>query len=395
MRVLIAPDSFKGSLSAPAAAAHMAAGLRAVFPEAVCDPAPLADGGEGTAEILALAAGGRLVSEESLDPLGRPLKAAWALLDESSAVVDCAAASGLPLLVKSRDERDPARACTYGTGVLIRAALRALHASGGGEKRLIIGLGGSAANDGGAGALRALGLRFLDASGRDLPPGGAALARLASIDTRSLDPLLARTRILLAVDVDSPLTGPEGATAVFGPQKGVAPEQVEALDAALAVFARVAAQAGGRDLAALPGAGAAGGLAAGLLFFSGASLRPGVELVLEAVNFRARARQADVILCGEGRTDAQSARGKVVAGVAREALALSRPLLVVSGSLGPGAERLYGLGVTALASAADGPRSLPDSLREAGPLLERAVERVFRALAAGMRLGRSSEKPGP
>jgi glycerate kinase len=269
MRVVIAPDSFKGSLTALAAAEAMARGVREVFPAAEVVAVPIADGGEGTVDALVAATGGRIVECTVSGPLGGPVTARWGVLgDGTTAVIETAAASGLTLLPPGR--RDPGRATTRGTGELLRAALDA------GLRRAVIGLGGSATTDGGAGLARALGVRFLDAGGRELPDGGAALARLARVDASRLDPRLAGADLLVACDVENPLTGPEGAAAVYGPQKGATPALVRELDAALARYAEVAGAATGRDVAAVPGAGAAGGLGAGLLLFTPARLRPGV-----------------------------------------------------------------------------------------------------------------------
>ena len=279
MRILIAPDSFKGSLSALAAAEAMARGVRTVFPQAEVLAVPIADGGEGTVEALVAATGGTLRRSVVSGPLLEPVVALWGILgDGITAVIEMAAASGLPLV--PLDQRDPRFTHTLGTGELIKAALDA------GLSKLIIGLGGSASNDGGAGMARALGARFLDAQGRELAHGGSALAHLARIDLQHLDPRLATVEILVACDVDNPLTGPRGASAIYGPQKGAGPDQVVELDAALDRFQRVASQATGRQVATLAGAGAAGGLGAGLLFFSSARLRPGVEIVLEAWSSR-------------------------------------------------------------------------------------------------------------
>ncbi len=278
MRVLVAPDSFKGSAAALAVAQAMARGVRAVFPEAEVLPVPIADGGEGTVEALVVATGGALREATVTGPLGQPVVARWGVLgDGETAVVEMAAASGLPLV--PRERLDPRRTTTRGTGELMRAALDA------GSRKLVVGIGGSATNDGGTGMARALGARFLGPDGAELPEGGAALARLDRVDLSGLDPRLAGAELLVACDVDNPLTGPRGASAVYGPQKGATPEMVRELDAALCRFAERAREATGRDVAGRPGAGAAGGLGAGLLFFTPARLRPGVEIVLEATGF--------------------------------------------------------------------------------------------------------------
>jgi len=380
MRIVVAPDSFKGSLSALQAALAMERGIRAVLPDAEVRKVPIADGGEGTVEALVAGAGGRLEEREVTGPLGEPVRARFGVLgDGATAAVEMAAASGLPLVPEER--RDPRVTTTRGTGELLQAALDL------GLRRLVVGIGGSATNDGGTGLARALGVRFLDAGGRELPEGGAALARLARIDLAGLDPRLAAAELTVACDVDNPLTGPRGASAVYGPQKGATPEMVAELDGALARFAEVARAATGRDVAALPGAGAAGGLGAGLLFFTPARLRPGVEIVLETTGFDALVRGADLVITGEGRTDLQSAMGKAPAGVAKAAKRHGVPVVCLSGSLGPGADDLLAQGVDALACVLPGPMPLEEAMARAAPLLEAAAARLVRALRVGGRMG--------
>ncbi|MFA6135678.1 MAG: glycerate kinase, partial [Phycisphaerae bacterium] len=327
MRIIVAPDSYKGSVSALGVAEAMERGILAVFPAAEVIKVPIADGGEGTVEALVAATAGRLMHSEVRGPLGEAVHAHWGISgDGSTAFLEMAAASGLPLVPK--EHRDPRITSTFGTGELMKAALDA------GLRKLVIGIGGSATNDGGTGMARALGVRFLDAEGRDLPDGGAALSRLARMDLSGLDPRLAEASILVACDVDNPLCGPRGASAVYGPQKGATPAMVAELDAALGAFAKVAASTTGREVALLPGAGAAGGLGAGLLFFMPASLRPGVSIVLETTGFEALVQGADLVLTGEGRTDFQTAMGKAPVGVA--AVAKRHGVLVVclAGGLG-------------------------------------------------------------
>ncbi len=387
MRMLIAPDSFKGSLTALEAARRMAEGAARVFPTARLDLVPLADGGEGTVDALIEATAGLPRVFTARDPLGRPIRAVWGLLgDGRGAVVETSAASGLTLL--GPGERDACRASTYGTGELILAALTALHQAGPHDAppRLIIGLGGSATNDAGTGALSALGVRFLDQRGRELPPGGEALARLVRIDASGMHPLVARTKIYAACDVDNPLCGPRGASAVFGPQKGADPAAVARLDAALAVFAAKAREATGLDCDAWPGAGAAGGFGAGLLFFAGARLTSGAKLIMRAVDFESRVAEADLVLTGEGLTDGQSAGGKVPQAVGLAAKALGKPAVCLSGALGPGAEALLDHGIDALASAVPAPIALNECMDRAGELLTQASERLCRLLAVGGRL---------
>jgi glycerate kinase len=388
MRVVIAPDSFKGSLSAPAAAAAMARGVRAVFPGAELRLVPIADGGEGTVDALVSATGGRIVETRVTGPLGDPVVARWGILGGGdAAVIEMAAASGLPLVPAAR--RDPRLTSTRGTGELLRAALDA------GAHRLVIGIGGSATNDGGTGMARALGIRFLDAAGRELEEGGAALARLERIDVSGADPRLAGLEILVACDVDNPLTGPRGASAVYGPQKGATPEMAAELDQALERYARVGTIATGRDVSSVPGAGAAGGLGAALLLFTQARLRPGVEIVLEATGLETQIRGAALVITGEGRSDFQTAMGKAPAGVAAVARRHRVPVICLSGALGEGAEELLARGVDALAAAVARPMSLDEAIHGAAALLEAGAARACRMLEVGMRMAAApGAKPG-
>ena len=401
LHILICPDSFKGSLSALEACEAMQRGIHKVLPEARCDLLPMADGGEGTVDALVSATKGEFKANEVRGPLGRALVARWGVLGTgATAVLEMAAASGLPLL--REEERNPLQTCTYGTGELIVAALKELHRgvlreerlARGERPKLVIGIGGSATNDGGMGAARALGARFLDAKGRDLPPGGAALERLHSIDISSLHPLLAKTDILVACDVDNPLTGERGASTVFGPQKGATPAMVNQLDAALARYAEIAARDTGKDVARLPGAGAAGGLGAGLLFFTGAKLRPGIELVLETLDFDTHARLADLVLTGEGHSDFQTAYGKAPAGVAGAAKKFDKPVICISGGLGRGVEALYDKGIDAMAGAVCSVFTLAECMAQAAMLLENATERIMRVHSLGVRYGRAERTPG-
>ncbi len=380
MRVVVAPDSFKGSLSALRVAEAMERGIRTVFPEAEVLKVPIADGGEGTVEALVAATGGRVEHATVRGPLGEPVRALWGVLgDGETAVVEMAAVSGLPLVPEAR--RDPRATTTFGTGELMRAALDA------GLSKLVIGIGGSATNDGGAGMARAFGIRFLDASGRELPDGGAALSRLDRIDLSGLDPRLARAEILVACDVDNPLTGARGASAVYGPQKGATPEMVRELDAALARFAAVARASTGRDVAEVPGAGAAGGLGAGLLFFTPARLRPGVAIVLEAIGFDEMVKDAHLVVTGEGRTDFQSAMGKAPAGVAAVARRHGVPVVCLAGGLGQGADDLMSQGVDALASIVPQPMTLEECMARGAELVEAGTARACRLMRVGMALG--------
>jgi glycerate kinase len=337
MKIVIAPQEFKGSLSASEAAAAMAEGARSALPEAELHTVPMADGGPGTVAAVVAAANGQTVTASVQDPLGRPLDAQWGIVGGKTAVIEMAAAAGLWRLTAA--ERDPRIASTYGVGELVLAALEA------GCKRLIIGQGGSATNDGGAGMARALGVRFLDAEGGDLPPGGAALARLERIDASGLDRRLRRCEVTAATDVTNRLCGPEGASLVYGPQKGASAEAARELDAALRRYAEVVEREMAVPVLDVPGAGAAGGLGAGLIAFLGARIEPGVEVVAEVVRLRERVRGADLVLTGEGRLDGQTGYGKTVAGVARIAAAEGVSVIAVAGSLGRGWEGVLAMGV--------------------------------------------------
>ncbi len=372
--VVVAPDSFKGSLSAVQAAEAMERGVLDAWPDSRVVKIPIADGGEGTVEALVTATCGRYRTCTVRGPLGRPVEARWGVLgDGRTAVVEMAAASGLTLVPEGR--RDPRIASTFGTGQLIRAVLDA------GFRRLVIGIGGSATNDGGSGMAKALGVRLLDGRGDTLPEGGAALSRLASVDLSRVDPRLAATEILVACDVDNPLTGPRGASAVYGPQKGATPAVVAELDAALERYAAVSSGATGRDVAGLPGAGAAGGLGAGLLLFTPARLVPGIDLVLDSTRFDDQVRGARLVVVGEGRTDHQTAMGKAPVGVARVASRHGVPVLLVSGSLGPGAEEVLAHGIGRIVQASPPEMPLQEAMARAAELLQAAVAASLRVLS--------------
>ena len=376
MRIVVAPDSYKGSVSALGVAQAMARGIGKVFPDAELCSIPIADGGEGTVEALVAATQGCLRQTEVSDPLGRRILASWGILgDDRTAVIEMAAASGLPLVPAKK--RDPRITTSYGTGELILAALDA------GLRKVIIGIGGSASNDGGAGMARALGVRFTDMQGQELPEGGAALAKLKQIRVDGIDARLRDTEIIIACDVDNPLCGLRGASAVFGPQKGASPDVVAELDSALRHFSAVARQATGRDVSERPGAGAAGGLGAGLLFFTSAQLKPGVEIVLAAVGFTDLLRDAAFVVTGEGRTDFQTAFGKAPVGVAKVAKRFAVPVFCLSGSLGEGADEVLAQGVDAVLSICDKPMALEECMAGAGALIESAAVRLCRIIKAG------------
>jgi len=333
LKIVIAPDKFKEALSAREVARAIERGIRRVLPDAQVDLVPMADGGDGTVDALLSATGGSPRQTRVSDPLGRPVEAAWGVLgDGRTAVIEMAAASGLALVPV--DRRDPTRTTTYGTGELIRAALDA------GVSRILIGIGGSATTDGGTGAAQALGVTFLRADGRrfDRPLTGGDLLDISRIVVDGRDARLAKTAIEVACDVDNPLLGSRGAAAVYGPQKGATPEQVELLDRGLAHLAELIERDLGKDVREFPGAGAAGGLGAGLVAFCGARLRPGIDIVMDATRLHERIRGADLIITGEGRLDGQSMMGKVIAGVGRAGQAVGVPVVALVGSVGEGAE---------------------------------------------------------
>lgn len=378
MKIILAPDSFKGSLTAVAAAEAMRQGVLDALPEADAIALPMADGGEGTVDALVAATGGRLVRRRVTGPLGDPVEAAFGLLgDGQTAAIEMAAASGLLLVPEGR--RNPRVTTTFGTGELIRTALDL------GVRRVVIGIGGSATNDGGVGMAQALGARFLKADGSEVGRGGAALLELERIDLSGLDPRLAESEILVACDVDNPLTGPQGASAVYGPQKGAGPEEVVLLDRALTRLADVAARSLGRDPRSNPGAGAAGGLGYGLMAFLGAGLRRGIDLVMAANGLERLLPGTSLVITGEGRTDGQTLAGKVVLGVARAAARHGVPVVVLSGAVTPDADRLLAEGVTALLSTATGPMPLEEAMDRAGELLRRAAAHTLRL--ARLRMG--------
>ncbi|MFC0170271.1 glycerate kinase [Pseudoduganella danionis] len=379
MKIVIAPDSFKESLSALEVASEIEAGFRQIYPHADYCKLPMADGGEGTVQALIDASGGQRIVCEVAGPLGQPVTAFYGLMgDGLTAVIEMAAASGLELLTP--EQRDALHASTYGTGQLIRAALAA------GARRFILGVGGSATNDGGAGMLQALGARLLDGDGQELAAGGAALAQLATIDLAQFDARLAECGFQIACDVDNPLVGPDGASAVFGPQKGASPEQVQQLDAALQRYADVLASQFGQQVAQLPGAGAGGGIAAAMLVFLHGRMRPGVEIVAQAVGLAEAIASADLVLTGEGRIDRQSVHGKTPVGVARLAQQYGKPVIAIGGCLGSGVELVYQHGIAASVAAVSRPCTVAQALAEARQNLQLAARNVAALLKLGQGL---------
>ena len=376
MKVVIAPQSFKGSISALDAARAMEEGLLRVVPGAETVLVPVADGGDGTLETLVDATGGEVRSTTVTGPIGKPVTAEWgALGDGQTAVIEMARTSGLALL--SLAERDPLHATTYGLGEVLREALDA------GFRSFIVGIGGSATNDGGAGMAQALGVRLLDETGRDLPQGGAALADLRRVDVSGLDGRVMEARFSVACDVSNPLTGPEGASAVYGPQKGATPDLVEQLDAALKNFARVVERDTGTSIDAVRGSGAAGGLGGGMMAFLGGSLRAGVDIVLDHVGLDEKLEGADLVITGEGQLDFQTVYNKAPIGVARRAKRRGIPVLAVCGSLGKGFEDVHAEGIDAAVSILTAPMTLDEASARAGELIADAVAEAMRSMKAG------------
>ncbi|HYK54356.1 MAG TPA: glycerate kinase [Candidatus Eremiobacteraceae bacterium] len=326
MRILVAPDKFKGSMTGREAGDAMRAGLLRVWPSAQIDVVPVADGGDGTATALLDAVGGRRVSRSVTCPDGRRVDASFGLLgDGQTAIVELAVASGLVLVPSGSN--DPLTATTFGTGELVLGAIEA------GARRIVLAIGGSATNDAGAGALSALGARFLDASGAELPRGGAALAKLVTIDDDALSARLRGVSIDIACDVDNPLVGPNGASAIYGPQKGASPDDVRVLDAALTHFADIVAKKTGVDVRNVPGAGAAGGIAGGFLALAGAKLDPGAALVFDLIGFDKRLKGVSLVVTGEGKLDRQTLAGKAPFAVATAAHERGIPVAAVAGTV--------------------------------------------------------------
>jgi len=378
MKIVIAPDSYKESLSAAEVADAIEAGMREVLPDAEYVKLPVADGGEGTVDAMVAAFAGSKRPLTVRGPLGEPVDAFYGLSgDKRLAIIEMAAASGLGLVPKA--QRDPRITSTEGTGELIRAALDA------GARQLILGIGGSATNDAGSGMLRALGVRFLDAANAELAPGGAALAQLARIDISGLDARLRECTIDVACDVNNPLTGPSGASATFGPQKGATPEMVEQLDAALKQFADIVRKQFGIEADAVPGAGAAGGMGAAMLAFAGARLRPGIDIVMEAVGLDAIVADADLVITGEGRIDSQTIRGKTPIGVARVAKRHGKPVIGIAGCLTPDVGVVHEHGIDAVFSVLDSASTVEQALAAAEGNVKRCARNIAAVLAIALR----------
>lgn len=386
IRIVIAPDSFKGSLSAIQVAHAIERGFLKAFPSAVINKIPIADGGEGTVEALVAATSGGMRYCDVEGPLGDRVQSFWGVLgDGQTAVIEMAAASGLPLV--PLELRNPRITSSYGTGELILQALD--H----GCRKLIIGIGGSATNDGGVGMASALGIRFIGVDGRQISPGGAALSALRDIDLSGMDSRVKDVEIVVACDVDNPLCGPNGASAVYGPQKGASPKDVEELDNSLRVFSEVASRSTGKDVSGFPGAGAAGGMGAGLMYFTNAVLKPGVQIIIEATGMEKLVAESDLVITGEGRTDFQTSHGKAPTGVGALAKKYNKVALCISGSLGEGADEILDLGFAGMSSIVPGPLSLDECMVNADSLTEKAAFRAALLIKAGMKLSQSLPEP--
>lgn len=378
-KIVFAPQGFKESLTGIEIARAMAKGAQKVWPDAEAVLVPVADGGDGTLQSLVDASGGDVRTTTAIDPIGREIEVEWgALGDGKTVVIEMARSSGLALL--GLDERDPLNATTFGVGQVMKAALDD------GFTRFIIGIGGSATNDGGAGMAQALGARLLDGNGDELSRGGAALADLESIDVSGFDERIKNVSIEVACDVNNPLCGPTGASAIFGPQKGATDAQVKQLDAALNRFGEIAKRDLGKDVAEIPGAGAAGGLGAGLMAFANARLRLGADIVLEAVNLEEKLKGADLVIVGEGQFDRSTVFNKSPVAVAQRAQRLGIPVIGIAGSLGAGYHEVHEHGIDAVFSLVNRPMTLQDAMADTARLLERATEEACRAVAAGSRI---------
>lgn len=381
MKIVLAPDSFKGSLSSVQAASAMEKGIRKAVKDAQIEKVCIADGGEGTVEAIVSMTKGQYVHTTVEGPLGEKVDAVWGLCTTEkgkTAVIEMAAASGI--LITPQNKRNVKKASTFGTGQLIKAALDS------GASCIIIGIGGSATNDGGAGMAQALGAQFFDREGKILPKGGEALSELHSIDLRDLDPRLNYTKILIASDVKNPLCGKNGCSAVYGPQKGATPEDVEILDKALENYAAIAKRDVGIDIRNVPGAGAAGGLGAGLMLFANGKMEPGIELVLNIIGFENIVKDADLVFTGEGFTDSQTANGKAPVGVAAIAKKYRIPVICLSGGISSDASELYNHGIDAVGGTPCAPVSLNSCIENAAAMLEDAAERMIRLVLIGTKL---------
>jgi glycerate kinase len=373
MRIVIAPDSFKECLSATRVAFAISEGIRKVAPDTEIISIPVADGGEGTVEALVTATSGKIIPTPAVDALNRPIQSFYGILGNGkTAVIEMAAASGIELL--SPEERNPLVTTTYGTGLLVKSAMEA------GFEEIILGIGGSATNDGGAGMAQALGFNLLDKNDNPIGPGGGSLNQLTRIEQTNAHPLLQKTKITVACDVQNPLLGIAGATRVYGPQKGASPEMIEILEQNMSNFAKIILGEFSSDFSAVSGAGAAGGLGFGLMAFCNARIRPGFELISELTNLEKHICLADLVFTGEGRIDSQTAFGKTISGVSQLGKKYNVPVIALSGILSGNLEPLYNNGLTSAFAIANRPMSIEESKVNAAELLARTSEQVIRMM---------------
>ena len=374
-KIVIAPQGFKESLTGIEIARAMEQGARSVWPDAEMVLVPVADGGDGTLQSLVDSSDGEVRTARAIDPLGREISVEWgALGDGTTAVIEMARSSGLALL--GTDERDPLKSTTFGVGQVMRTALDS------GFTRFIIGIGGSATNDGGAGMAQALGAKLLDLEGNELSRGGAALAKLDRIDVSEFDVRLVAASIEVACDVNNPLCGPTGASAIFGPQKGASAADIATLDAALNRFGEIVKRDLGSDVSKIPGAGAAGGLGAGLMAFTNARLRLGADIVLEAVGLDEKLDEADLVIVGEGQFDRSTVFNKSPVAVAERARQRGIPVIGIAGSLGEGYREVHEHGIDAVFSLVNRPMTLDEAMANTARLVSELTEEVCRAVAA-------------
>jgi len=379
MKIVVAPDSFKGSLTAIEVSDAIEQGVREIFPEAEIIKIPMADGGDGTVQCLVNATGGKILKEKVTGPLGDGVLASYGILgDKKTAVIEMAEASGLTLVPENK--RNPLITTTYGTGQLIKAALDQ------GCRKMIIGIGGSATNDGGAGMIQALGVKLLDKDGEEVGFGGGELKKVFRIDTKYLDNRLSETKVLIASDVSNPLCGPKGAARVYGTQKGATPEMIKKLDESLAYFAEIIKRDLDKDIKDIPGAGAAGGLGASLIAFLDAELRPGIEIMIEIVKLEQAIEDADLVITGEGKIDSQTIYGKAPIGVAKIAKKYNIPVIAVAAIISDDAEIVHQYGISSLISVSGTPMRLDESLPNKVSLIKNSIKQSMMAIKTGKEL---------
>jgi len=371
MKIVVAPDSFKGSLTAIEVSDAIEKGIREVFPEAEIIKIPMADGGDGTVECLVNATGGKILEEKVIGPLGNEVWAFYGILgDRKTAIVEMAAASGLTLVPENK--RDPLITTTYGTGQLIKAALNQ------GCRKMIIGIGGSATNDGGAGMVQALGTKLLDKDGEEIGFGGGELKKIVKIDISCMDKRLSDIKVLAASDVNNPLCGPQGASRIYGPQKGATPEIIEELDESLAYFAELIKRDLHKDIKDIPGAGAAGGLGASLIAFLNAELRPGIEIMIEAVKLEQAIKDADLVITGEGKIDSQTIYGKAPIGVAKIAKKYNVPVVAVAAIIEEDSRIFQSYGIDTLIKVSEPPMRLSEIKTKKIWLIKKSIKQFLR-----------------